>query len=245
MMNTGAETIRIDRSYMPVLLQLKTVGAIGPDEASTKALARLEAADLLRAGRLHPMAEAVFESVVDPALVVSVERMRLGAVATSTIWATPSGATIGTRVDGEVYELKLANVALLPFHIFELIHLRPLPQAAPVDITLPSAAMLAVEALLHDNKGDGAMQELKAAGVGDDAAAAAIAILGSRVASWRVHSVWSTKDGNETRQCHGLDCGPRGHILAALGPETTTRLRGVTFAEVTAALRSALPSSQR
>lgn len=242
-MNPGAESIRIDRSYVPVLLQLKTMGAIGTDEASASALSRLEAADLLRAGRLHPMADAVFELVAAPALVVSVERMRLGAVATSTIWATPSGATIGTRVDGEVYELKLANVALLPFHVFELIHLRPLRQAAPVDVTLPSAAMLAAEALLQDNDDAGAMQELTTAGVGEADSAVALAILGSRVASWRIHSVWSTKDGTETRQCHGMDCGPRGHVLAAIGPEPTIRLRGATFAEVTTAIRSALPGA--
>ena len=114
-MNTGAETIRIDRSYMPLLLQLKTAGAVGIDEASVSAVSQLEAGHVLRDGQLHPMADAILELVAEPALVVSVERMRLGAIAASTIWATPYGATIGTRVDGGVYELKLANAASSPF----------------------------------------------------------------------------------------------------------------------------------
>ena len=181
-MNTGAETIRIDRSYMPVLLQLKTAGAIGVDEASTTALSQLEAGDVLRDGRLHPMADAILELVAEPALVVSVERMRLGAVAASTIWATPYGATIGTRVEGSIYELKLANAALLPFHLFRLVHLRPLPDGEPIDVTLPAEAMLAAEALIYDGDPAGAMQELHLSGVGSTDADAAIAILTERSA---------------------------------------------------------------
>lgn len=240
-MNTGAETIRIDRSYMPLLLQLKTAGAVGVDEASENALSQLEAGDLLRDGRLHPMAEAILELVAEPALVVSVERMRLGAVAASTIWATPYGATIGTRVDGGLYELKLANATLLPFHLFQLVHLRPLPDAKPVDVTLPAEAMLAAETLLHDNNPIGAVDELHAAGVANRDATATMAVLKSRVASWRISSMWSDGDGTEARQAHGMDCGPGGHILATIGAGPTIRLRAATLSEVTAAIRSTLP----
>ena len=165
-MNTGAETIRIDRSYVPLLLQLKSAGAVGSDESSESALSQLEAGEVLRDGQLHPMADAILDLVAEPALVVSVERMRLGSVAASTIWAAPYGATIGTRVDGGVYELKLANTPLLPFHLFQLIHLRPLPDGEPADVILPAEAMLAAEALLYNNKRSAAMQELSAGGVG-------------------------------------------------------------------------------
>ena len=244
-MNTGAETIRIDRSYMPLLLQLKTGGAFGVDDASESALSQLEAGEVLRDGQLHPMADAILDLVAEPALVVSVERMRLGSVAESTIWAAPYGATIGTRLDGGVYELKLANTALLPFHLFQLIHIRPLPDGEPADVTLPAEAMLAAEALLHDGNRPGAIQELTDAGVSEASSAAAIGILESRIASWRIHSFWSNGHGTVTRQAHGMDCGPRGHVLATIGSaEPTIGLRTATFADVTARIRSTLPRSE-
>jgi hypothetical protein len=239
-MNTGAETIRIDPSYMPLLLQLKTAGAV--DDSSASAISRLEAGEVLRDGQLHPMADAILELVSEPALVVSVERMRFGAVATSTIWATPYGATIGTRVDGGIFELKLANADLLPFHLFQLIHLGPLPEEESANVTLPAEAMLAAEALLYGNDRAGAIEELTDSGLSDRDAAAALAILASRVASWRIHSQWKSEDRTEKRHAHGMDCGPRGHVLATIdiaGP--TISLRTATFPEVTAAIRSTLP----
>ncbi len=243
-MNTGAETIRIDRGYMPLLLQIKAAGAVGPDEAATTALSRLEASDLLRDGQLHPMADAMLEMVAEPALVASVERMRLGAVAASTIWATPYGATIGTRVGGGLYELRLANAALLPFHLFQTIHLRPLPDGDPVDVTVPAEAMLAAETLLYRDDRAGGVEELRRRGMTDDDAAAVMAILATRVASWRIHALWSGVAGTETRRAHGMDCGSRGHVLATIGTaEPTIRLRSATFAEVTAAIRATLPGS--
>ena len=244
-MNTGAETIRIDRGYLPLLLQIKAAGAVGPDEAATAALSRLEASDLLRDGQLHPMADAMLEIVAEPSLVVAVERMRLGAVAASTIWATPYGATIGTRVDGGLYELKLANSALLPFHLFHAIHLRPLPEGDPVDVTVPAEAMLAAEALLYRDDRSGGVGELRRRGVTGDDAAAVMAIVATRVASWRIHALWSGGHGTEMRQAHGMDCGSRGHVLATIGTdEPTFRLRSATFADVTAAIRAALPASR-
>jgi len=244
-MNTGAETMRIDRTYMPLLIQLKTVGAVGVDDASVRAISRLEAGRVLRDGQLHPMADAILELVAEPALVVSVERMRLGAVAASTIWATPRGAAIGTRVDDGLYELKLANTDLLPFHLFQLIHFRPLPGGEAIDVTLPADAMLAAEARLYGGDTPGAIEELRGRGVADEVAAAAVSILASRVASWRIHSLWSNGTETETRQTHGMDCGPRGHVLATIGSaEPTIRLRSATSADVTAAIRSMLPGSQ-
>lgn len=244
-MNTGAETIRIDRSYVPLLLQLKTGGAVGIDKVSESALSQLEAGDVLRDGQLHPMADAILDLVAEPALVVSVERMRLGSVAAATIWAAPYGATIGTRVDGGVYELKLASTALLPFHLFQFIHLRPLPDGEPTNVTLPAEAMLAAEALLYEGNRPGAMRELTAAGVSEADSASAIAILTARIASWRIHSLWSNGDGTVTRQAHGMDCGPQGHVLATIGTaEPTIGLRTATFAEVSATIRSVLPRSE-
>lgn len=241
-MNTGAEAIRIDHRYMPLLLQLKTAGAIGVDPASAAAVSNLEAGDLLRDGQLHPMADAILQLVSEPALVVSVERMRIGAVAASTIWATPSGATIGTRVDGGVFELRLANADLLPFHLFQLIHLRPLPASEPTDVMAAADAMLAAETLLHADDRAGAIQELTGNGLSEGDAAAAVVILASRVASWRIHSQWTSNDRIEVRRAHGMDCGPRGHVLATIGlAEPTIRLRSGTFADVTAAIRSTLP----
>jgi hypothetical protein len=241
-MNTGAETIRIDRRYVPLLLRLKTAGPGGIDESPKIALSELEAGKVLRDGQLHPMADAILDLVAEPGLIVSVERMRLGSVAASTIWAAPYGATIGTHVDGGIYELKLANTALLPFHLFQLIHLRPLPNAEPADVTLPAEAMLAAEALLYDGNRTGAILELTAAGVSEAGSAAAIGILESRIASWRIHSLWSNGDGTVTRQAHGMDCGSRGHVLATIGSaEPTISLRTAAFADVTAAIRSVLP----
>ncbi|MCP3973768.1 MAG: hypothetical protein GY720_04670 [bacterium] len=243
-LNTGAETIRINRSYMPLLMQLKTTGAVGADAETTAALDRLEAGELLRDGNLHPMADAMLETVAEPGLVVSVERMRLGSIAASTIWATPLGATIGTRVEGGLYELKLASTALLPFHLFQLIHLRPLPQDTSRDVTLRAEAMLSAEARLYSNDESGANAELVAAGVDPVDAESVVAALAARVASWRIHSLWSSADGTETHEAHGMDCGRLGHVLVTIGTEEPTmRLRSATFAEVTAEVRAALPAS--
>lgn len=242
-LNTGAETIRINRRYMPLLMQLKTTGAVGVDAETNAALDRLEAGELLRNGNLHPMADAMLETVAEPGLVVSVERMRLGSVAASTIWATPLGATIGTRVEGGLYELKLANTALLPFHLFQLIHLRPLPQDNSLDATLPAEAMLSAEARLYSEGEPGASADLVAAGVAEAAAESVVAALAARVASWRIHSLWSSEAGTEKHEAHGMDCGRLGHVLVTIGAEDPTmRLRSATFAEVTGQVRAALPA---
>jgi len=243
-MNTGAETIRLDCKYMPLLLQLKTTGAVGVDDTTTRALARLEAGELLRDGQLHPMADAILAIVAEPALVISVERMRLGAIAASTIWATPDGATIGTRVEGGLYELKLAATALLPFHLFQLIHLRPLPAGSSVDVTLGAETMLSAESMLARSDRGGAVTVLVDAGLGDDGAESAVQLLESRVASWRIHSLWSAEGGSQSYEAHGMDCGVRGHVLVTVGAEQPTlRLRSASFAEVTTAVRGGLPSS--
>lgn len=242
-LNTGAETIRINRSYMPLLMQLKTTGAVGVDAETNAALDRLEAGELLRNGNLHPMADAILDMVAAPALVVSVERMRLGSIAASTIWATPHGATVGTRVEGGLYELKLANTALLPFHLFQLIHLRPLPANHQLGVTLPAEAMLNAESRLYDTGESAAIAELTASGLGTADATAVIEILSARVASWRIHSLWSADGATETHEAHGMDCGPLGHVLVTIGlVEPTMQLRSASFREVTAEIRAALPA---
>ncbi len=242
-LNTGAEAIRINRRYMPLLMALKITGAVGVDAETTAALDRLEAGELLRDGNLHPMADAILETVAEPGLVVSVERMRLGSIAASTIWATPLGATIGTRVEGGLYELKLANTALLPFHLFQLIHLRPLPSSNTIDVTLPAETMLNAEACLYGDGAPGAIAELVESGLSDADAAQVVAVLTARVASWRIHSLWSSDSGTETHEAHGMDCGPLGHVLVTIGADQPSmRLRSATFAEVTGEVRAALPT---
>lgn len=243
-LNTGAETIRIDRSYMPVLMQLKTTGAVGIDDATNDAVTQLEAGELLRDGNLHPMADAILDMVAEPALVVSVERMRLGAISASTIWATPQGATVGTRVERGLYELKLANTSLLPFHLFQLIHLRPLPEPNHLDVTLPAAVMISAEVRLHNDGEQSAIDDLVVAGVAEANATDVATVLAARVASWRIHSLWTSPDGTVSHEAHGMDCGSQGHILVTIGAaEPTMRIRSASFAEVTAAVRAALPAS--
>jgi hypothetical protein len=241
-LNTGAEAIRINRSYLPLLMQLKTTGAVGVDATTNAALDNLEAGELVRNGSLHPMADAILDMVAEPALIVSVERMRLGSIAASTIWATPRGATVGTRVEGGLYELKLANVALLPFHLFQLMHLRPLPADNDLDITLPAEAMLNAEARLYADGPGAAAAELTPL-LAETEATALVGTLAARVASWRIHSMWSAGEATETHEAHGMDCGPQGHVLVTIGmDEPMMRLRSATFAEVTAEVRAALPA---
>ena len=242
-MNTGAETIRVDRAYLPLLLQLKTAGAVGTAGATAAALERLEEADVLRNGRLHPMADAILDLVAEPGLVVSVERTRAGDVAAATIWATLDGATIGSRVDRGTFELRLASTALLPFHVFQLIHLRPLPESESFEFPVPAAAMFAAEAAIRSGNQVEAVGALAAADVAQPADVADL--LAARVASWRIHSIWADSAGPRTAEANGMDCGDRGHVLIdvdAAGP--SLRLRSAAFAEVTAAVRRTLPANR-
>jgi len=240
MLNPATETIRIDREYMPLLLELKTAEATGVGDATTAAIAALEAADILRDGRLHPMADTILGLVADPGLVVSVERLRAGVVSASTIWATPAAAAIGTRVDGGLYELRLANPALIPFHIFQMVHLQPRPEDGSFAYQLPAEVMFAAETAIHDGDLD------KALGVIADAAvstpAEIVDLLTGRIASWRVHSMWSTAHGPTIRAAYGMDCGRLGNVLVdidRIGP--SLRLRAARFADVVEALRGSLP----
>ena len=240
MLNPATETIRIEREHMPLLLQLKTVEATGVDEATTAAMAALEAADVLRDGRLHPMADAIVGLVADPSLVVSVERLRAGVVSASTIWATSTAAAIGTRVNGGLYELRLANPALLPFHIFQMVHLQPRPEDYSFNHELPAEAMFAAEAAIHEGELDKAQALIADAAV--ESPAEIVDLLTGRIASWRVHSMWSTAEGPTTAAAYGMDCGRLGNVLVEVdetGP--TLSLRAVRFAEVVGALRGALP----
>lgn len=240
MLNPANETIRIDRKYLPLLLELKTAERSGDGPAATAALASLEAADVLSDGRLHPMADAILEIIAEPGLVVSIERLRAGVVATSTMWATPAVAVIGTRVDSTLYELRLASPALLRFHLFETVHLRPRPETAGFAHELPAELMLAAEAAIHDGDPEEATRLLTDSAI--DAAAAIVKLLTVRVASWRVHSIWSGTDGPASGAAYGMDCGKMGNVLVdvdAAGPDF--RLRAAGFAEVTQSLRETLP----
>lgn len=239
-MNTGAETIRVDRKYLPLLMQLKTAGAVGVNAETNEALQHLEAADLVRDGELHPMADAIFELVAEPGLVLSVERMRIGSVAASTIWARPVGAVIGSRVENGVFELKLAAAALLPFHIFQLIHLRPLPKAPQFACTLGAETMLTVESHINEGDTSSATALLDQSGVAAPSLVAAA--LAARVASWRVHSMWSTNGDPQTAEASGMDCGPSGNVLVTVGAdEPTMTLRSASFSEMLSAVRATLP----
>jgi hypothetical protein len=240
MLNPATETIRIDREYMPLLLQLKATQATRVDDSTQEAIAALEAADVLRRGRLHPMADAILGLVADPGLVISVERLRAGTVATATIWATPGAAAVGTRVDGGLYELRLANPALLPFHLFQMVHLQPRPEDSCFVHELPAEVMFAAEAAIHDGDIGRAAQLISGAAVRSPEDV--VAILTGRVASWRVHSIWSTANGPVTAAAYGMDCGRLGNVLVDVDPAgPSLRLRSAGFAEVTDALRATLP----
>jgi hypothetical protein len=167
--------------------------------------------------------------------------MRLGTVGASTIWATPHSATIGTRLDNAAFEFKLVSADLLPFHLLQLIHLRPLPEPEPIDVSVLAEAMLTAEELLHNGERAGAMRELRISGAGEWDAAAVLSILDSRVASWRIVSLRSGGKGSATHRAHGMDCGPAGNIYATIDPAgSTIRLRTASFTEVTAVALSAL-----
>ncbi len=241
--NTGAETIRIDRRCVPLLLQLKTTGAVGADEKTSTILARLEEATVLQDGALHPMVDAMLELIASPGLVVSVERMRVGTIAASTIWATPQGAVLGTRVDRNLFELKLIDAAMLPIHIFQMIHLWPRPVAVPFEHRIDPAALFAAEAKLYEGDRPGAVAAL------DDAtteAAEVVALLAGRIASWRIHSVWTTSRGSQNAEASGMDCGEHGHVLVSIGSENATMtIRSATVRDVAAAVRSTLPAASR
>lgn len=238
-MNLGGETIRIHRKYMPLLLQLHSDGAVGVNGATTEALEILAAGQILIDGRLHPMAEAIMEIVAEPPLVLSIERMRMRSVAASTIWATPHGAVLGTRVEEDLYELKLASAELIPFHIFQLIHLRPLPDQEPFAATMLPAVLLAAERHVDAGEPEEATAALESAGVED--AAELVARLKSRVASWTIHSIWGRDGAVETRSASGIDCAAAGHVLVSVAENEMT-LRSARFTEVLCAIRAVLPA---
>jgi len=239
-LNPGAEAMRIDRSYMPLLLQLKMTGAAGPGPASAVALERLEAGELLVDGRLHPTADAVLELVAAPRLVVSVERLRGGRVSATTIWATPDGAVLGGRVDGGLFELRLVTTALLPFHLLQLIHIRPLPLAEETAVTVRASVLYEAESRLEQADVSGAGDVFARNGVAD--VGRLLSLLDARIASWRIHSLWSSKGGIVNAKAHGMDCGPVGNILVSIeGAEPMFSLRPATFHEVTKAVRATLP----
>lgn len=242
--NTGAESIRVSRDYLPLLLALQTSGAVGVDAATTAALDILEEEGLLRDGDLHPMAGAMLEIIADPGLVVSVERMRLGAVAATTLWVTPRGMVVGSRVEPAVFELKLGAAELVPFHLMQLIHLRPLPQTARFEHVIGVEAMLSAEDSLYQGDSATAVKCLHEAGVAD--AAGAVELLAARIASWRIHSIWSTSDGSSMAEASGMDCGWLGHVLVRTSERAPSMtLQSATFEEVLAAVRAALPAARR
>jgi len=239
-MNLGGEAIRIDRRYMPLLLQLHTSGAVGVDDATSEALEQLAAGRLLIDGELHPMAAAMMEIISDPPLVLSVERMRMGSVAASTIWATPVGAVVGSRVESQLYELKLGNADLIPFHLFQLIHLRPLPDQEPFSVTIRPEDLLAAEQ--HIDGGDiaSAAAGLIAAGFQDPSGL--VERMLTRIASWTIHSVWSQAGSVQTRTASGIDCAAGGHMLVDVADDRAEiTLRSASFKEVLAAIRGTLP----
>jgi len=237
-MNVGAEAIRIHRSHVPLLLQLYTAGAVGPDPANTKALDELREAEVLLEDSLHPMAAAMAEAIAQAPLVISAERHRLGAIAASTIWAAPHGSVIGTRIDDESFELKLATSSLLPFHIFQLIQLRPLPDSPQLDVTLAADTMVAAEAKVGE--GDIATARAIIAEAEVSQPGLMTAVLRQRIASWRVHSVWNADGEAQLGAASGIDCGALGHFLVTVEDEQLS-IRSASFKEVIGAIRGVLP----
>lgn len=240
-MNLGGETIRIARKYMPLLMQLHSTGAVGVDTETNEALDHLAAGRLLIDGELHPMAAAILEIIAEPPLVLSIERLRMGSVAASTIWANPRGAVVGSRVENDLYELKLANTDLIPFHVFQLIHLRPLPDQEPFVATLRPEDLLTAER--HIDKGELTEATAVLANAGVEDAVAVTTRLQNRIASWTIHSVWSEEGGVRTGSASGIDCAAAGHVLVEVADDRAEMtLRSASFKEVLAAIRATLPS---
>ena len=147
---------------------------------------------------------------------------------------------MGTRVENQLYELKLANADLIPFHIFQLIHLRPLPDQEPMAATIRPKDLLAAEHHVDSGDFDAAVASLQEAGVAQ--AEDVVVRLQNRIASWTVHSVWGQSGTVHTGTASGIDCAAQGHVLVEVDDERALMtLRTASFQEVLDTIRGTLP----
>ena len=240
--STGADTIRMPQRLMDPLLHVATLGGIGPGTIGAEQLEELRNLDLLIGDELHPLAGAIFELIAAPGLVVTAERSRLGGVSAATVWATPFGAAIGTRLDdvapaepGNAFiELRLAVAAMIPIQLMQIIRLRPLPTPEQMLISTSADEMLRTEIdLLEGASPDGSGEP--------DGDGRLRSVLSHRVATWRIHSVWSGAEGRASADIAGMDCGPLGNLLVTVDDTAAISLRSASFQDVTRAIRTVLP----
>ena len=226
-LDAGRRTLTLPRRLVPTVMLLGT-GAAGVDRASVRDLVELERAGIAPGRRLHPLAAEMLEVVTGPRRVITVTAGLPDSQEISTIWIRSRTAVLGRPSGPDLFQLGPIELGLLPFHLAQLVELRPRPEAPFTgSVTIPVDVLddLADTWLADPNR---AADELALQGVERtwaDRLAIAHRHLHSR---WRLASLWVGADGNAgDDELIVLDAGPAGHWQVLPDADTVGQ---VTFA---------------
>lgn len=222
-LDLAAGRLIISRRLIPVAMQLHNGPQHLPSRSETEAL---EAAGIVVDGDLHPLANAILATMVDPELVATVECTSLDRPPrVGTAWGRGATGVIGEALAPETFTLHQASRGLLPFHVASLLEVGPRPtpghnETVTVDTELLSATRP------HWQERDRMRAVLVDHDVPEAAATALSALHASRRSSWRVSCLRRDPAGiPRDSEVLVVDAGPGGYWSLAAdveAPDTVT-----------------------
>lgn len=231
--------LSVPRRLMPAILAIHA----GDSPRDSAEAAELETSGVTAADHLDPLVTTLINIMTSPTLVITAEVAGGSRQRLVTIWATATGAVVGTTSDRHQFELLQIEPELMVFHLAQATGLSP---GRPVLFTggcsLPAAALRSAEALIAEDA-DRAAALLRIAGASSLWAGRICDALARRRTVWTVESVWLGQGRRKARSSlKVLDAGRAGYWrMTDRGSADTVSLDVAGFDDLLAALFSLLP----
>lgn len=180
--------LTLPRELVPIGLLLLEGDDPPRDPGLRSGLAALDRAGIAAGGKLDSIAADILRPLAAPWAVISVELSRPACLEIATIWIRGPGATIGTSTNRSLFDLHLAELEFLPFHLATLARLGPRPCTATEPVFVDGTQAFA-------------------ASLGDPAER-----LDDELTRWTVQTMWSEPGGFVgDRSVEVLDAGANGY----------------------------------
>jgi len=232
LLNVVEGRLVLPRELLPTAMQVSE-GQTPPQGAPETTA--LTTAGILVQGRLHPVADSILSTMVDPELVATIECTEVARPPTlSTIWGRGATGVVGESRAADMFTLHQTARGLLPFHVANLVSLGPRP--APVSrasVAVAAEMLAASRPQWHDPEVLTTL--LRSSGVPDADAGAIAMAHAARRGTWRINALRIDTGGLPSDDdVLVLDGDAAGYwtLTAANEPPDTVRFEPIAWSEV-------------
>ncbi len=234
--------LSVPKRLMPAILALHA----GESVRSAETVAELQAGGLLIRNALDPLVATLVTVMTSPTMVVTVESTGARVSRLATIWGSVRRAVLGTTVDQNRFDLLQIEPKLLPFHLAQVIDLRPRPPSPFAgSVTVPRTTLRLVEDTIVEDQ-QAAERELRAAGLTDPWPDWLLIALAHRRALWTIEVILLHGGTRYVERMTVLDTGSAGYwTVAENDVEDTFTLRATNFDQLLRLCSTLLPATAR